>query len=118
MGTMPIQTVKPSGHNVALAAVAAQDVIETAGDDRIMLRVANGGGGSINATIVAVTTTIEVAGVGDLTIPDIVVAVPAGEERSIGPFNKAYRDPDGTVTINYSATASVTAAAVKLDRPD
>lgn len=39
MGTMPIQTVKPSRIAVALAAVAITDVFEIAGDDRIILQV-------------------------------------------------------------------------------
>lgn len=74
-------------------------------DGHTMLHVKNGGGGSINVTI-------------DSKVPcnqgsdhDIVVAVPAAQERVIGPFSQ---DRFGTdVNITYSGVATVTVAAVK-----
>ncbi len=116
MGTMTIQKITPAGLAAVFSAVAAQDVIETGGNDRFMLLVKNGGGASINVTIPAFTTEADVAGAGLIPIPDHVVAVGAGAEKLIGPFANAYRDADGTVTVDYSATASVTSAAIKLDK--
>jgi len=116
MATMTLKSIVPGGVVAALAAVASQDVIETAGDDRIFLHVKNGSGSSINVTINAVLTAIDVPGVGNMAISDIVVAVAAGAEKLIGPFSPAYRDGDGTVTIDYSAITTVTACAYKLQK--
>jgi hypothetical protein len=46
---------------------------------------------------------------------DLSVAVPAGEERMIGPLDReAYQDPDGLVQMSYDAETSVTVAAIEL----
>ncbi len=116
MGIMTLQEIKSTGLAPSFAAVASADVIETAGDDRVMLYVKNGGSSSINVTVSAVNTSVDVLGVGSLAVDDMVVAVAAGAEKIIGPFAAAYRDGDGTVSVAYSATTSVTAAALKLKR--
>lgn len=73
------------------------------------LQVTNGSGGSINVTV-------QTPGIvdGDLAVPDRVVAVPAAATRHIAVGNAAYRQPDGTVNIDYSAVASVTVACLEL----
>lgn len=45
---------------------------------------------------------------------DLAVAVPAGEERMIGPFpERAFNDANDLVQIAYDAVTSVTVAAIK-----
>lgn len=114
MAALTKQNIDPSGLEPSYSAVNSQDTVNVSTGQRVFLHVKNGGGGSINVTINAVKTTATVAGVGAVTISDEVVAVPAGEERMIGPFTEAYMDTDGDVTIDYSGTTSVTAAALQL----
>jgi hypothetical protein len=73
------------------------------------VHVKNGSGGEV-------TVTIDTPGTVDgLAIADRTVAVPAGEERIIGPFPTAYyNQADGTVHVDFSAVTSVTIAAFKV----
>lgn len=46
---------------------------------------------------------------------DISVAVPAGEERMIGPLPKgAFNDGNGLANVTYDAVTSVTVAAISM----
>jgi len=46
---------------------------------------------------------------------DAAVAIPAGQERMIGPFPKnRFDDANGKVQITYSAVASLTVAVVRV----
>ena len=77
-----------------------------------VLVVKNGGGSSINVTL----TTPALLATGD-AYPDRVIAVPAGAERWI-PVLEEYRDPStGSAAVAFSATASVTAAALSFRWP-
>jgi hypothetical protein len=114
MAAMTIQNVIPGGLTAAFAAVNSSDTIQTSGDDRVFLHVKNGGGSSINVTITADRSAVNVKNVGNLSISNIVKAVAAGAEAIIGPFSAAYVASDNKVTVGYSATTSVTAAALKL----
>ena len=114
MAALTLQTIALSGVEPSYSAANSQDTVVVNTAQRNFLHVKNGGGGSINVTINAVKTSARVQGVGTVTISDEVVAVPAGEERIIGPFTEAYMDTDGTVTIDYSGTTSVTAGVFSL----
>lgn len=114
MAALTIQTLAKAGLEPAYAAVNASDTFKNPSDERTFLHVKNGGGGSINVTITAQQTSAKVQGVGDITISDLVVAVPAGEERMIGPFSPVYVDSSGNVHVAYSGTTSVTAAAIRM----
>lgn len=114
MAALTLQDVVPSGLNPSYTAVNSSDTVKISTAQRVFLHVKNGSGSSINVTITAVKTTAQVAGVGSVTISNEVVAVPASGERMIGPFTEAYMNTDGNVTIGYSATTSVTAAALQL----
>ena len=76
------------------------------------LYVDNGSGASVNVSVVSVPT------LDGLDVEDLVVAVPAGEFRLIGPFPKrTFGQPSssadaGRAYANYSAQASVTRAVV------
>jgi hypothetical protein len=115
MAAMTIQSLAEAGLLGSYGAVATGDTIADDGTQRTFLHVKNGGGGSITVTIPAQTTSRSVAGMGSMTKSDITVAVAAGAEKFIGPFAPdAYKNSSGNVTVNYSGTTSVTAAAIKV----
>lgn len=74
-----------------------------------VLKVINGSAASINVTLPTPGT------VDGLAVADRVVAVPAGATRYISVVNTAYRQPDGTVLIDYSAVATVTVAVLEAE---
>ena len=83
--------------------------------EKVVVWVINGSGASINVTIVTNAT------IDGIALTDKVVAVPAGEERFIGPFpNAIYGDVDAdnsideAVFVDLSSDTSVTLAAIKL----
>lgn len=77
---------------------------------RGMLHVKNGGGGSINVTVVVPGTDAYAQ-----PRPDVVVAVAAGAEKVIGPFPLDIMDPTTSlVTVQYSAVTSVTVALLSI----
>lgn len=114
MAVLAVQNIAAAGLKPTYTAVNASDTAILNQAQRNFLHVKNGGGAPINVTITAVKTSARVQGVGVVTIEDLVVAVPAGEERMIGPITEAYLDTDGEVTIGYSGTASVTAGIFSL----
>lgn len=116
MAALTIQSIAKAGLSPVYDAAADGDTIANPTDERTFLHVKNGGASSITATIPAVLASIHDPDVGTVDVPDLAVAVPAGEERMIGPFPAAYVDSSGNVTVNYSAVASVTAAALRLAR--
>jgi hypothetical protein len=99
------QQIVPAGIVPSYSAVdnANGEYIQNSGNE--VLHVKNGSGGSINVTIVS--NVIQ----NGLTLPNLIVAVGAGAEKFIGPFQPStFSQSDGTVNLNYSAGASVTAA--------
>jgi len=114
MAELTLQEVVASGVEPTYTAANSEDTVKVNTAQRNFLHVKNGGGSSINVTITAVKTSARVQGVGVVTVGDLVVSVPAGEERIIGPFTEAYMDTDGEVTIEYSGTSSVTAGVFSL----
>lgn len=114
MALLTVQNLAKAGATPTYGAVAASDTFLNIGDERTFLHVKNGSGASINVTVTARKTQVKVPGVGQLTVSNLVVAVPAGQERMIGPFSEAFNDADGLVTVGYSATATVTAGVFRL----
>lgn len=89
------------------AATAAGDKFLNTGTE--LLYVINGGGGSINVTLDAKATP------GGLAITDPVVAVAAGAEKVLGPFNPAiFNDANGFVNLTYSGDTDVEVAVLKV----
>lgn len=113
MATLVKKVIVPSGLNPnAVAYVAAAGGGDkVAPGDHTFLHVKNGGVGSINVTIDDPTS---VSPIGATSFnPDLVVAVPNGEERMIGPLSARFANPaDGLVAITYSGVTSVTVAAL------
>ena len=83
-------------------APAASETVEMG----MLLIVKNGSGASINVTL----DTPGTLPTGD-AYPDKVYAVPAAAERWI-PILADYRQPGGLANVAFSATASVTVAAI------
>lgn len=71
-----------------------------------ILIVKNGSASSINVTLVTPGTL----GTGD-AYPDKVIAVAAGAERWI-PLLSDYQQAGGLATVNFSATAGISAAVI------
>ena len=118
MAAIPIQTCvfTDAALTPASAAAANGDTIAVVGDDRVVLEVTNGSGASINVTIAPVSASVTIRGVGPVTVPSRVVAVPAGATRRIGPIPQGYAT-DGVVGVAYSALTSVTRAAFRIPEP-
>jgi hypothetical protein len=107
MATYTVQTAAATGVVPTYGAAAASD--EFANNGRTVLHVKNGGGAPINVTIASAYT------LDGLALADQVVAVANGAEKIIGPFSTAvYNDASGNVTVTYSATTSVTVAAISI----
>lgn len=112
MATLTVQETSVSGLDPSYGTAAGGgDVFPN--DGNTLLHVKNGGGGSINVTINSNYPNPPAGTAQD----DPVVAVPAGEERMLGPYNqKGYNNASGQVEISYSGVTTVTVAAIKLPR--
>lgn len=107
MATLTVQTPSLTGLDPTLTA-ASGGGDEFVNDGATVLHVKNGGGGSINVTVDSQTPCSQ--GFDH----DVVVAVPAGAERLIGPFPQArFNDANGKAQVAYSGVTSVTVAARK-----
>jgi hypothetical protein len=74
---------------------------------RTIFHVKNG-----DAAAKSVTITSNPCNYGE--IHDVVVSVPAGEERQIGAFNeRRFNDDNYEVNVSYDSVTSVTVAAIK-----
>lgn len=107
MAALTVETSSRSGltptHN---ACDAGGD--EFVNDGGVMVWVTNGGASERTVTIVSQET------VDGLAVADRTVAVPAGEERLIGPFPvSTYNDANSKVQLTYDAVTSLTIAVIK-----
>jgi len=107
MATYSVQSPSITGTTPTFSAVSSSDKVHYVGE-RSFLIVKNGGGSSVNVTVVVPGSTYGQAN------PDVVVAVPAGAERWIGTFRRDMADANGDIATNFSATSSVTAALVQI----
>lgn len=110
--------------DLSLAGVAPTANAASAGGDQVndpygdtVLRITNGSGASINATITAVATSRPGDGrFPPQTLSNQVIAVPAGASRLVGPVPSAFRDTNSRFSLGWSASASVTFEAFRLPR--
>jgi hypothetical protein len=103
---LSVQSITRAGLNPSYTAANADGHSISNDGKKTFLHVKNGGGGSVDVTV---QTPGSVDG---LAVADRVVAVPAGEERAIGPFPTAYYG--STVNVDFSGVTSVTVAALKV----
>jgi hypothetical protein len=107
MAALTVQQILVTGLAPSYASAAGGgDTFVNDGDT--FLHVFNGGGGSINVTIAPAGS---VNGIG---FEDQVVAVAAGANKMIGPFDPAIFNGASGVSVSYSGVTSVTVAAIKL----
>lgn len=108
MANIVVQQISKSG--IAPSFVAAAAGGDTpANDGQTLVHVKNGGASSVNVTI----NSVEKCNHG--FDHDVIVAVPAGSERIIGPFEpKRFNNENGRLNITYSAVTSVTVAAFRM----
>lgn len=118
MATLTVQSISQSGLAPSLSAAASGgDEFVAADDQRYFVEIDNADGSSHTLTIAAQRTTAQQAGVGEVSVSDISVAVAAGTRRFVGPITSAYiRSNDGVVEMTYDAVTSVTVGAFKLPR--
>ena len=108
MAAIPLQVLVPGG------SASDYDPASVGGDTfptgpGVWLEVFNGGGSSINATLVT-TGTVE-----GLTIQDRVVPIPAGERVKIPTPSRLYAGADGQGSVTWSSVTSVTVGSFKVD---
>lgn len=103
-----LTAIVPTFAGVVLGAAAAAgggDKFVNTGNE--LLYIKNGGVGSITLTLDAQT-------VAGLTITDPTVAVAAGAEKIVGPFDPRYfTDATGFLNLTYSGVTSVTVAVIQ-----
>lgn len=107
MAALNAQVASPVGVAPTYNAVSASDTVPNS-SGRTVLLVRNASAGSINVTLVGRGL------MGDITVPNRVIAVPAGADRLISLDASLYNDTDGRVTVQFSAQASVTVAVLNL----
>lgn len=111
MATLTVQQMDAAGLEPSYAAADA------GGDEFTwskwsFLHVKNGDASSHDVTI----TEQRTADIPGYAQADLVVSIPAGEERMIGPLDRqAYQDVDGLVQVSYDGVTSVTVAAIAMD---
>lgn len=108
MAALTTQRVLVTGTTITYAAAAGGGDTFTGGA-RGVLRVKNGGGSPITATVVVPGNTAY-----GQAQPDIALSVAAGTEGNFGPFDSGMVDGNGNVSVTYSGVTSVTVAYVEV----
>jgi len=107
MAAYTVQRVLRAGVTPTENAVSASDTFQNSG--KTILLVENGSGGELTVTVVTPST------VDGLAVSDRTVTVANGAKKVIGPFPvNVYNDSDNNVTVNFSATSSVTCMALRI----
>ena len=108
MATLSVQQSVRAGLTLARASAAGGgDKFLNTGKEALIIK--NGDSGSHTVTIVSQST------MDGLAVADRAVAVAAGAEKVIGPFQpNVYNDDDGFVQLTYDGVTSVTVAVVKI----
>lgn len=110
MATLTVTDISLSGITPSYASAAAGGDEFANPDGQAFYHIKNGGVSSVTVTFAAQAT------VDGLTVSDVAITVPAGEERIVGPFSRTYmNDANGRVQVTYSGVTSVTVAAFRLE---
>lgn len=112
MAVLTVQDAAISGLAESLVAAAGGgDSFDNNGN--CLLEVVNGGGGSINVTIDDPNSPNP--GSASAFNPDVVIAVPNGTTRLIGPFPPfRFNDVNGRVQVAYSGVTTVTVRVIRI----
>lgn len=107
MANLTVQRVQLNGIDPVFnsADVAGDSFVN---DGRVVLHVKN-------SDVSDKTVTVDsVAPCNQGSFHDLLVTIPAGDERLIGPFSvQRFNDSNNKVNITYSAVTSVTVAVIK-----
>lgn len=110
MATLSVQTIDRSGLSPSYASAAAGGD-QFAWGERRFIHVKNGDTAEHTVTVASQYSDAPQG----LDSADLAVAVPAGEERIVGPFSeRAFADSDGNVQLSYDAVTSVTVAVLEV----
>lgn len=113
MATLTVQSVAESGLEATYSSAdAAGDDFANDSSNRIFIHVKNGDASSHTVTITPADATVTVPGYGAMTKSTPAVAIPAGEDRFIGPFPLTAFG--AAPAIAYDAVTSVTIAVLKV----
>lgn len=109
MASLQSQQISIAGTKPTYSAASGGGGDEFVPDLRTILHVKNGDGSSHSVTVVTPGTAFGEA------IADDVVAIPAGEDRMIGPFDPSgFTGSDGLAAVTYSAVTGVTVAVIRI----
>lgn len=106
MATLTAQTIIRSGLKPTYGSTASNgDKFENTGNEFVHIKNTDT---SSHTVTVATSATVD-----GLAVADRAVAIPASEERMIGPFpTSVYNDSDGFVQLTYSSVTSMTIAVL------
>lgn len=115
MATLTVEKITESGlAPTYIAADAGGDTFPNPPSGQgVFLHVKNGDASSHTVTVTPANASNDFPGWGEMTKAPIVVAVPAGEDRFIGPF--PYTPYQANPAITYDDVTSVTVAAIRVD---
>ena len=118
MATLTRQKIVVGGLAPSMASAGGSGDVVDNSDGKTFLMVTNGSGGSINVTVTKQVSSVDTQTHGVLAVSDNVVSIANGATKLIGPFAKgAYNNSSKQLAISYSATSSVTVAALYMDLP-
>ena len=110
MATLTLQDIIRTGTGLeptyAACGAGGDEFVNEAG---YFIHIKNGAGAPQTVTIATPVTT------DGLAVADVAIAIPAGEERMIGPFATAtFNDGDDKVQLTYSAVVTLTIAILNV----
>lgn len=118
MSAIALQATSLTGLGPTYQAATAADTITGIGtDERVFIHAKNSNAATATITINPVTiTSAKVQGAGVISVPSIVVVVPATNgDRMIGPIPPAYIDGTGNVNLaNTGTITNLTLAAIRV----
>jgi hypothetical protein len=99
----PISPSRSANAYTTIAADAGGDSFANTGKELLLVEHTNGGGASVNLTVVTQQA------VDGEAVADKVVAIAPGTRQLLGPFPpQIYNDGNGRVQITYSAHTDIT----------
>ena len=111
---LTVNSVDEDGIDPAYVAVIAGTGNYFDNDENTLVHIVNGSGAPTNAVIQAQGASKFEPGYGDILLPNITIAVPAGEDRAFMCPPARFNDGNGQCTIICSAETTVRIAAMKL----
>jgi hypothetical protein len=112
MALLTAQQITQAGLKpVYTAATLAGDTLVNTGIQYFHIK--NGSGVSVTSSVVPVITTVVDPLLGTLVKETASLILAAGQEGFLGPFEtNAFNSASGQLTLNYTAVASITVAAL------